>query len=85
VVLAKLPGWVIDDATSVRREVEAFERATSTERWAATLLCARDALWAVRLGHDPGRVLDFEDRLAPATERAFERLRARTRRDRGGS
>lgn len=83
-MLARLPGWVVDDVTSVRREVEPFERMTATQRWGATRLCARDALWAVRLGHDPQRVLDFEDSLPPTTVTALERLRARRRRDLGG-
>ena len=75
--LAELPGWVVDDETSVRREVEALVPATPTERWAITRLCARDALWAARQSHDPEKVLEFEDPLPATTVAALARLRAR--------
>jgi L-alanine-DL-glutamate epimerase-like enolase superfamily enzyme len=75
--LDKLPGWVVDDDTSVRREVEGLVGLTIEERWTLTCLCARDALWAARQSHDPAKVFAFEDPLPPSTLTALARLRAR--------
>jgi hypothetical protein len=74
--LAKLPGWVVADEASVRREVEGTTGLTAAEYWAITRLCAGDALWAVRQSHDPDRVLALEDPLPATTVHALARLRA---------
>ena len=74
--LPALPGWVVGDAASVRREVAGLAGLTSAERWAATRLCARDALWALRQSPDPERVLAHADRLPESSRVALARLRA---------
>jgi hypothetical protein len=73
----KLPGWVVDEDTSIRRETEPLVGATPAQCWSRTQLCARDALWAVRHGIDPERVLAYRDPLPPSTEAALARLRKR--------
>jgi len=75
--LTALPGWVIGDAASVQEEVARLGRLTVAERWAATCLCARDALWALRQSPDPERALALEDPLPESSRVALARLRAR--------
>ncbi|MBZ0116272.1 MAG: hypothetical protein K8H88_04740 [Sandaracinaceae bacterium] len=75
--LAKLPGWAVDDETSVRREVAPYVGATPEELWRHTEDCAKDAMWAVRASGFPERVLSQEDPLPPSTLRALARLRKR--------
>ena len=78
-MLTRLPGWVVDDATSVREEVADLVGASPEQLWRMAKRCARDARWAVRAtvdGHaDPGRVLDHRDPLPPTTLAAMARLR----------
>ena len=73
--LAKLPGWVTDDATSVREEVAPYVGATAAQLWRHTEDCARDAMWAVRASPFPERVLAYEDPLPESTVLALARLR----------
>ncbi len=80
--LEKLPGWAVSDDASVRREVEGLAGMTPAQRWAATRLCARDALWAARRSLDPERVLSYTDPLPETTSAALARLRARRARER---
>ncbi|HEX4476754.1 MAG TPA: hypothetical protein VGL84_06510 [Gaiellaceae bacterium] len=74
-MLAKLPGWVVDDATSVRREVAEWRDLTVAERWRLAQLCSRDAMWAARASGDANRVLDYVEPLPESTVRALARLR----------
>lgn len=74
-VLAKLPGWIVADATSVREEVEEWRGTTAAERWRLAVLCSRDAMWAIRASGDPGRILDQVDPLPDSTVAALARLR----------
>lgn len=71
----ELPGWVIDDDASIRREVEPYRALTPTERWRATQLCARDAIWAARVSGRRERALAHVDPLPPSTVALLERLR----------
>jgi len=75
VVRANLPGWVVDDVTSVREEVAPWRELSPAERWRLAELCARDAIWAVRAGGDPLRILAQEDPLPASTITALARLR----------
>lgn len=75
--LEKLPGWVVDDVTSVREEVAPYVGATPAELWRHTEDCARDAMWAVRASGLAERVLAYEDPLPASTIAALARLRAR--------
>ncbi len=73
--IEKLPGWVIDDEASVRREVAPYVGATPEELWRHTEDCAKDAMWAVRASGMAERVLAQEDPLPESTIRALRRLR----------
>lgn len=75
VTLERLPGWVVDNATSVRQEVAPYVDATAAERWAATRQCCRAALTVLRYHFDPSRALAFVDPVPESTHRALERLR----------
>ncbi len=74
--LARLPGWVVDNATSVRREVSGEICTSMSERWAVTQRACRAARAVLRFQPDPRRVLAQIDPLPDSTVRALERLRA---------
>jgi hypothetical protein len=74
-VLARLPGWVVEDVASVREEVAQWATLTPAERWRLALLCARDAAWAARASGTRQRILDFVDPLPETTLQALARLR----------
>jgi hypothetical protein len=77
--LEHLPGWVVDDVTSVREEVSRYVGLSQAELWRLTSDCARDALWAARASGILDRVLAAEDPLPESTVRALARLRAQPR------
>ena len=70
-----MPGWVVDNATSVREEVKEWIETTPAERWRLAKLCSRDAIWAAGTRDDPRRVLDLVDPLPASTVLALRRLR----------
>ncbi|MCB9594870.1 MAG: hypothetical protein H6719_19265 [Sandaracinaceae bacterium] len=74
-MLEKLPGWVVDDVTSVRQEVAEWVDLTPAERWKLAQACARDVIWAVRASGDAERILSHIDPLPVTSVRALERLR----------
>lgn len=74
-MLAKLPGWVIDDAASIRAEVAEWRQLSEAERWRLAVLCSRDALWAIRASGEAGRILERTDPLPSHTVEALARLR----------
>jgi hypothetical protein len=71
----KLPGWVVDNAASVREEVAEWASTTPAERWRLARLCSRDALWAARASGRLAQVLDAVDPLPESTVLALARLR----------
>ena len=73
--MSKLPGWVVDDVTSVKNEVAEWRGLSSAELWRLATLCARDAMWAMRVSGRRDAVLAHEDPLPESTVRALERLR----------
>ena len=75
-MLAKLPGWIVDDATSVREEVAEWRDTTPAERWRLAILCGRDAMWAIRAGGAAATVLEQLDPLPASTVAALARLRS---------
>lgn len=83
-MLAKLPGWVVDDATSVRREVAEWAGLTVAERWRLAHLCSEDAMWAVRASGNAERILDHVDPLPASSVAALARLRRQAGWGRGG-
>jgi hypothetical protein len=78
-VLARLPGWVVDDEASIREEVAEWRGTTEGERWRLAVLCSRDAMWAIRARREPRRILDQVDPLPESTLAALARLRATAR------
>jgi hypothetical protein len=74
-MLSKLPGWIIDDAQSVREEVADWVDLTPAERWQLAKLCARDAVWAAAASGRREQILAHEDPLPPSTIVALARLR----------
>lgn len=76
-MLQKLPGWIVDDAASVREEVREWADTTPEERWRLAELCARDALWAIRASGHGERILSHVDPLPSSTLVALARLRRR--------
>jgi len=73
----KLPGWVVDEVTSVRAEVAPYVDLSAEELWRITEGCASDAMWAVRASGMAERVLAQRDPLPQSTVRALARLRER--------
>ena len=74
-MLTALPGWVVDDVTSVREEVKEWTDTTPAERWKLALLSSRDAMWAVGASGKREQVLEQIDPMPPSTVAALTRLR----------
>lgn len=74
-VLPRLPGWIVDDAASVRAEVAEWRGLTAGERWRLAVRCSGDAMWAARASGHPQRILDQVEPLPASTVRALARLR----------
>jgi len=77
-MLDKVPGWAVDDVTSVRNEVAEWIGTTEAERWRLAALCAKDAMWAARASGNARRILDGVDELPESTVAALARLRQET-------
>ena len=80
-----LPGWVISDAESIRREVEPFVGMTDDERGVILAALCRDVVRILAARSDAQAALDWQDPVPESTLRHFERLRRESRelRDRG--
>lgn len=75
VMLNALPGWVVDNATSVAREAGPYVKLAPNERAQFLAPLCRTAM-LIALGRpDSARVLSFRDRLPASTEQALARLR----------
>jgi hypothetical protein len=74
-MLSKLPGWVVDDDSSVREEVAEWRGLTPAELWRLAHHCSRDAIWAARVSGNPQRILDLVDPLPDDAVVALARLR----------
>ena len=74
-MLTALPGWVVDNDTSVRDEVAGWRDLSPSERWQLALACSRDAMWAAGLSGMKERILAQIDPLPASSEAALERLR----------
>lgn len=74
-MLSQLPGWVVDDETSVREEVADWVDLSPAEYWRLARICSRDAMWAARNSGILDRILSQEDPVPESTRRALERLR----------
>lgn len=74
-MITKLPGWVVNDSTSVREEVAEWAGLSPAERWRLAVLCSRDALWAASASGHRERILAHVDPLPESTLVALDRLR----------
>jgi hypothetical protein len=79
-VLPRLPGWVVDNAESIRGEVAPFVSASDAERIDATRRCCRGAMRMLRFHPHPPTILDWVDPLPATSVVALARLRAQFRR-----
>jgi hypothetical protein len=75
--LRSMPGWIVDDATSVREEVARYTGMSRAELWHLTEACAKDAMWAARASGMFERVLAHRDPLPESSVAALVRLRSR--------
>lgn len=76
-MLARLPGWVVDDVASVRVEVSDLVGLPTAQLWRLARSCARDALWAIRASGRAERILSQREPLPESTVAALARLRSR--------
>jgi hypothetical protein len=74
--LETIPGWIVDNDTSVRDEVQPFVNASMAERWRATRRCARAARRMLSFHPDPSLALEHRDPLPSSSVEALARLRA---------
>jgi hypothetical protein len=74
-VLAGLPGWAVDEETSIREDVAEWAGTTPAQRWRIAVLCSRDAIWAANASGQRERILDFVEPLPQSTTVALARLR----------
>lgn len=77
-----MPGWVIDERTSVREDVARYVGMRPDRLWREVEDCARDAMWAIRASGFPARAMRYEAPLPPSTTVALARLREDYRRSR---
>lgn len=74
-MLEKLPGWILSNEQSVRREAAAYRDMTPEERLALVAVACEDVASILEMHQDPLRALEFEDRLPASTRRALARMR----------
>jgi hypothetical protein len=73
--LDALPGWVVDNASSVREEAAPFARMTMAERWEATRRCCEAASVILGFHRNPAAALAHRDALPEHSVSALCRLR----------
>jgi hypothetical protein len=74
-----LPGWVVDNAESVRREAEPYRTMTPAGRAALLAAALRSAMRLLRCRSDARAALDHSDPLPESSLRALARLRQQAR------
>ena len=74
-MLKELPGWIVDNRTSVLEEVKAWRGLSAVECWHLAELCAQDAIWAVRASGLAEQILQYRDPLPESSVAALQRLR----------
>ena len=72
----KLPGWVVDNKTSVLREAAPYKTMTSEERLRRMMMACEDAIIQLNAREDREAILSFRDPLPPDSVAALARLRA---------
>ena len=82
----RLPAWVLEDAESIRREVERYRSLTDEERAAQPVAASRAAARLLAASEDRERALAWRDPLPEDSREKLAALRARYRaRREGGS
>ncbi len=81
---ATLPGWVVDEAESVREECARYRAMFGEEKMAVLAALLRDAERILASRPDAQRARDWVDPLPPSTVQALARLRAEAR-SKGGA
>ena len=79
----KLPGWVVDNRTSVLREVEEYRAMAPEQRLERLHLACKTALKFIEGNPDRRAVLEFRDPLPRSSVKAMERLRREAKQKRG--
>ena len=74
-MLGALPGWVVDNVESVRREAEPFRSMTAAERAVMLAAACRSAMRLLRCRSDAHEILDHTDPLPESSCHALARLR----------
>lgn len=74
----KLPGWVVDNRTSVRREAEPYRNLTPEGRLAILDSLCQDAMDILASRPDRETVLKYRDRLPQSSLAALRRLRVKS-------
>lgn len=72
----QLPGWVIDDAASIREEAADYIELTPAQRGAILAAVCRAGVRLLRARADAAKVLEHTDPLPSSTIEALARLRA---------
>lgn len=78
-MLAKLPGWVVDDVESVRREASRYRGMTPEEKVDLVARACRTAAVLVDASPNRQRALALIDPLPPSSVAALDRLRRQYR------
>ena len=78
--MTELPGWVVDDRTSVAREAAPYRRMTADERWRHLSAACRAAARQLASRPDRERLLAYRDPLPESSAAILARLRAEQRR-----
>lgn len=72
--LERLPGWIVDDETSVREEVADYVGQAPERLWEMTRMCAKTAAWSLGFHSDRESLLSHRDPLPQSTVDALARL-----------
>jgi hypothetical protein len=75
-MLKTLPGWVVDNKSSVAREAAPYVALSPDERAACLVQVCRTAMSIAKGRPDSARVFSFRDAVPATTEQALARLRA---------
>lgn len=77
--LQKLPGWIISNQESVRREAAPYRDMSPERRLALGAVAARSVMNVAFIATDRDTVLGYRDPLPESSRRALDLLRARWR------
>lgn len=74
-----LPGWIVDDRESVRREALPYRDMNDQQRLALLAAACRGAARLLRARDDRDRALEYIDPLPDSSIRALMKLREETK------